>query len=101
MIQIGNTSVWLTDGIVKCESYTGDLSGNRSVKQKIVAVSEESANRFLLQTNKGKGHIHFNESSTGNYTVELVLSKFIGRHRFYGAASSSQVHSFVNQLKSL
>lgn len=101
MIQIGNVSAWFVDGAIRCESYTGDVHGNRAVKQKLISVSEVSTNKFDLHTNKGHGYIQFNDSSNGNYTVELVLPKFIGSHRFYGAASSGQVGETVAQLKSL
>ncbi|WP_420590556.1 hypothetical protein [Bacterioplanoides sp.] len=98
MIQIGNTSVWLTDGIIRCELYTGDVHGNFSVKQKLISTNEMASNRIVLKTNKGEGYIHFNESSTGNYTVELVLPRFFGRHRFYGSSSAVQVETILNQL---
>jgi hypothetical protein len=101
MIQIGRTSVWFTDGFVRCESYTGNVHGNMAVKQKLISISEVAANKFEFHTNKGKGYIQFNDSSNGNYTVELVLQKFIGSHRFYGGASSGQVESTITQLKSL
>ncbi len=101
MIQIGKTSVWFSDSEVRCESYSGDVHGNSVVKQKLISVSEASGNKYDLHTNKGRGYIEFNESSNGNYTVELVLPKFIGSHRFYGGASSGQVGSTIAQLKSL
>lgn len=101
MIQIGSSSVWFAGGIVRCESYTGDVHGNSVVKQKLISVSEASANKFSLHTNNGRGYIQFNDSSNGNYTVELVLPKFIGCHRFYGGASSSQIENTITLLKSL
>jgi hypothetical protein len=101
MIQIGRTSVWFTDGIVRCESYTGDVHGNSVVKQKLLTVSEVNDNKFDLQTNKGRGYIQFNDSSNGNYTVELVLPKLIGTHRIYGGASDNQVQNVITQLREL
>ena len=101
MIQIGHTSVWFADGLIRCESYVGDVHGNSAVKQKLISASEIATNRISLKTNKGMGYIHFNESRTGNYTVELVLPRFFGKHRFYGNSSSAQVNAILNQLKSL
>ena len=101
MIQIGRTSVWFTDGVIRCESHTGDVHGNSAIKQKLISASKTAENRITLNTNKGKGYILFNESSTGNYTVELVLPRLFGKHRFYGSSSSAQVNSVLNQLKSL
>lgn len=101
MIQIGHTYVWFADGLIRCESHTGDVHGNSAVKQKLISSSEITTNRVSLKTNKGMGYIHFNESNTGNYTVELVLPRFFGKHRFYGSSSSAQVNAILNQLKSL
>ncbi len=101
MIQIGRTSVWFTDGVIRCESYTGDVYGNSAIKQKLISASEVSENRITLKTNKGKGFIHFNESSNGNYTVELVLPRLFGKHRFYGNSISAQVNKVLSQLKVL
>lgn len=101
MIQIDNTSIWLTDGFIRCESYNGDVHGNSAVNQKLISTNEISENRIELKTNKGKGYIHVNESSTGNYIVELVLPRFFGKHRFYGSSSAAQVDAVLNQLKSL
>jgi len=101
MIQIGRTSVWFSNGMIRCESYTGDVHGNSAVKQKLISVSMLSDNKFSLKTNKGNGYVQFNESSSGNYTVELVLPKMFGNHRFYGSSSSSQVGAVLNQLKAI
>jgi len=101
MIQIGSTSVWFSGGVIRCESYTGDVHGNSAIKQKLISVNEVSENKIALKTNKGNGFIQFNESSNGNYTVELVLPKLFGNHRYYGNASSTQVKLVLNQLKAL
>lgn len=101
MIQVGNVSVWIVDGVIRCESYTGDAEGSRLVKQKLISVSPVSTNRFDLHTNKGQGYIQFNDSSAENYTVELVLPKFFGKHRYCGVASRGQVRETIDQLKSL
>ncbi len=98
MIQIGRTSVWFTDGVIRCESYTGDVHGNSAVKQKLISINKVSENKISLETNKGTGYIQFNESSNGNFTVELVLPKLFGSHRFYGGSSSVQVKALLSQL---
>jgi hypothetical protein len=101
MIQIGRTSVWFTDGVIRCESYTGDVHGNSAIKQKLLSVNDLGENKIALKTNKGTGYFQFNESSNGNYTVELVLPKLFGSHRFYGSSSSAQVKAVLKQLKAL
>ena len=101
MIQIGRTSVWYTGSVIRCESYTGDVHGNATVKQKLISINKVSENKISLETNKGTGYIQFNESSNGNFTVELVLPKFFGNHRFYGGSSSAQVKALLSQLNEL
>lgn len=100
MLQIGRTSVWFSEGKILCESATGDVHGNLSVKHKLITVVQESDSRFLLQTNKGDGYISFQEAGENSYTVELKLPRrFFGCHRFYGGCPCGQVTQAIGWLK--
>lgn len=101
VIQIGGTSVWFCDGTIRCESYSGDVHGSFSFKQTLLSAREISENKIAIKTNKGLGYIQVHPAATGNYTVELVLPKLWGKHRFYGNASGSQVNAVIQYLVSL
>jgi hypothetical protein len=101
VLQIGNTSVWLSGETIVCEASTGDVHGSIRTKHKLMSVIPKSESLYILRTNKGEGYISFHEVENGNFTVELKLPRrFFGVHRFYGGSSKHGVAQTLKLLKS-